>query len=78
MAKSIRAKAKMANRRKKRESGNYHAADAARLARISAKLLNKDKKEGDDEEMVEEEEEVEGEDDEKMEDDKGEQSPESS
>lgn len=63
MAKSVRAKAKMANRRKKREGGNYHAADAARVARISAKLLGKDKKEG--EENVDGEvegEKVEGED----------------
>jgi hypothetical protein len=55
MAKSIRAKAKMANRKKKREQGNYHAADAARVARLSAKLLGKQKEEGDDEEMVDEE-----------------------
>lgn len=41
MAKSLRAKAKMAGRRKKREAGNYHAADAARVQRISAKLLGK-------------------------------------
>lgn len=63
MAKSLRAKAKMANRRKKREGGNYHAADAARVARISAKLLGKEKKvdgegEEDDEEMVEDEEDA--------------------
>ncbi|ORX33810.1 hypothetical protein BD324DRAFT_638687 [Kockovaella imperatae] len=71
MAKSIRSKQKMAQRRKKRESGNYHAADAARVARLSAKLLGKGKgKEGEgegegeevvkdeegDEEMVEEQE----------------------
>ena len=35
----------MAARRKKRESGNYAAADAARVARLSAKLLKKDKAE---------------------------------
>lgn len=51
----------MAGRRKKREQGNYHAADAARVARISAKLLGKQPKgkgEEDEEVMEGEEEEV--------------------
>ena len=42
MTKSIRSKVKMAARRKKRENGNYAAADAARVARLSAKLLGTD------------------------------------
>lgn len=51
----------MAGRRKKREQGNYHAADAARVARIAEKLHGKKQKtEGDDDED-EEIEEVEGE-----------------
>lgn len=65
MAKSLRAKAKMAGRRKKREQGNYHAADAARVARISAKLLGKQPKaEGEEDEEV-----MEGEEEEVVEDD---------
>jgi hypothetical protein len=60
MAKSLRAKAKMAGRRKKREQGNYHAADAARVARISAKLLGKQPKaEGEEDEEVMEGEDAE-------------------
>ena len=42
MAKSIRAKGKMAARRK-RETGFYAATEAARLERLSAKLLGKGK-----------------------------------
>lgn len=68
MAKSIRAKAKMAARKKKRESGNYHAADAARVARLSARLLGKDKVKKEEiadgeeeEEVVEDDEEMKGE-----------------
>ena len=41
MAKSLRAKGKMADRRKKRESGFYAATEAARLERLSARLLGK-------------------------------------
>jgi hypothetical protein len=51
MAKSIRAKSKMAARKKKREVGNYAAADAARVQRLSEKLHGKDKKA--DEDMAE-------------------------
>lgn len=55
----------MAGRRKKREQGNYHAADAARVARISAKLLGKQPKaEGEEDEEV-----MEGEEEEVVEDD---------
>ena len=43
----------MAARKKKREQGSYHASDAARVARISAKLLGKDKEEGDVDEAME-------------------------
>jgi len=50
----------MAGRRKKREQGNYHAADAARVARISAKLLGKQPKaEGEEDEEVMEGEDAE-------------------
>ena len=67
MAKSLRAKAKMAGRRKKREQGNYHAADAARVARIAEKLHGKaQKKEGDEEVEEVEEDDVEGGDDAEM------------
>ena len=63
MAKSIRSKAKMAARRKKRESGNYHAADAARVARLSARLLGKKgKKDVEGDEVMEEEPEAQVED----------------
>lgn len=51
MAKSIRAKSKMAARKKKREVGNYAAADAARVQRLSEKLHGKEKKA--DEDMAE-------------------------
>jgi hypothetical protein len=57
MAKSIRAKTKMAARKKKREVGNYAAADAARVQRLSAKLLSKSKAQ--DEEKVKDGEEAE-------------------
>ncbi|ORY29972.1 hypothetical protein BCR39DRAFT_530367 [Naematelia encephala] len=61
MAKSIRAKAKMANRRKQRERGNYAAADAARVARLSARLLGKTKGKGKEgEEVKDDDEEVVG------------------
>jgi hypothetical protein len=43
MAKSIRAKTKMAARKKKREVGNYAAADAERVQRLSERLLGKSK-----------------------------------
>jgi hypothetical protein len=46
MAKSIRAKTKMAARKKKREVGNYAAADAARVERLSARLLGRSKAQG--------------------------------
>ena len=53
----------MAGRRKKREQGNYHAADAARVARIAEKLHGKKQKtEGEVDEDEEEVEKVEGED----------------
>jgi hypothetical protein len=38
MAKSLRSKTKRAYRHKKREDSTYAASDAARLARINAKL----------------------------------------
>jgi hypothetical protein len=41
MAKSTRSKTKRSFRRVKRESGVFAVADAARLARLSAKLKNK-------------------------------------
>lgn len=61
MAKSLRAKTKQANRRKKRQDeGSYYAAvEAARLKAVSDRLLGKEKKEGDDEEMMEDDD-VEG------------------
>lgn len=44
MAKSLRSKSKRAFRSKKRESGKYAAAEAARLNRVHAKLATaKDK-----------------------------------
>ena len=50
MAKSLRAKTKQANRRKKRnDEGSYYAAvEAARVQKVSDRLLGKDgaKKEG--------------------------------
>lgn len=48
MAKSLRSKVKREFRSKKREAGVYAATEAARLARLNAKLLStvsKDKKE---------------------------------
>jgi hypothetical protein len=48
MAKSLRSKVKRDFRSKKREAGVYAATEAARLARLNAKLLStvsKDKKE---------------------------------
>lgn len=61
MAKSIRSKAKMASRARKRNMSHYAATEAARTQRLSNKLLGKDKKaNGDDEEVKEEQ--VEGED----------------
>ncbi|WVR05341.1 hypothetical protein IAU60_002355 [Kwoniella sp. DSM 27419] len=67
MAKSIRAKANMASRARKRLSSHYAITDAARTQRLSDRLLGKDKenKEGmeveagdkveDDEEKMDEE-----------------------
>ena len=49
MAKSLRAKGKMADRRRKRESGFYAATEAARLERLSARLLGKNTSKGTDE-----------------------------
>lgn len=48
MAKSLRAKSKQANRRKKRndENSHYAAVEASRLKAVSDRLLGKDKKEG--------------------------------
>lgn len=45
MAKSLRAKTKQANRRKKRqdEHSHYAAVEASRVQRVSDKLLGKDK-----------------------------------
>lgn len=42
MAKSLRSKTKLAARRRKAHESHYAVANAARTARISAKLLNKD------------------------------------
>ncbi|KAJ3506230.1 hypothetical protein NLJ89_g6988 [Agrocybe chaxingu] len=44
MAKSLRSKTKRAFRSKKRESGAYAAAAAARLNRLNAKLIQTTKK----------------------------------
>ncbi|EIW70197.1 hypothetical protein TREMEDRAFT_30040 [Tremella mesenterica DSM 1558] len=41
MAKSLRAKTKMAGRRKKRNDSHYAVVEAARTARVSEKLLGK-------------------------------------
>ncbi|WWC69220.1 uncharacterized protein I206_103157 [Kwoniella pini CBS 10737] len=46
MAKSIRAKNKMASRARKRLVTHYAVTDAARTQRLSDKLLGKDKKTG--------------------------------
>ncbi|KAK8869566.1 hypothetical protein IAR55_000133 [Kwoniella newhampshirensis] len=46
MAKSIRAKAKMASRARKRLTSHYAITDAARTQRLSERLTGKDKKEG--------------------------------
>jgi len=43
MAKSIRAKVKMAARRKKRADGFYAATEVARLERLHARLMGKGK-----------------------------------
>lgn len=61
MAKSIRSKAKMASRARKRNMSHYAATEAARTQRLSDKLLGKDKKEDGDNEEVKEER-IEGED----------------
>jgi hypothetical protein len=53
MAKSLRSKVKLAARFRKAHMSHYAVADAARTARLSAKLLKKT--------VVEDEEEVEGE-----------------
>ncbi|WWC60869.1 uncharacterized protein I303_103445 [Kwoniella dejecticola CBS 10117] len=45
MAKSIRAKNKMASRARKRIQTHYAVTDAARTQRLSDKLLGKDKEE---------------------------------
>lgn len=55
MAKSIRSKAKMASRARKRNMSHYAATEAARTQRLSNKLLGKDKKEGEDNEEIKEE-----------------------
>ncbi|KAE8540930.1 hypothetical protein D1P53_002283 [Cryptococcus gattii VGV] len=61
MAKSIRSKAKMASRARKRNMSHYAATEAARTQRLSNKLLGKDKKEGEDNEEIKEEQ-IEGDD----------------
>ncbi|KAK6903181.1 hypothetical protein L486_06641 [Kwoniella mangroviensis CBS 10435] len=53
MAKSIRAKNKMASRARKRLQSHYAVSDAARTQRLSDKLLGKDKKDGEEEMNVE-------------------------
>ncbi|WVF71930.1 hypothetical protein IAT40_006740 [Kwoniella sp. CBS 6097] len=53
MAKSIRAKAKMASRARKRLQTHYAVTDAARTQRLSDKLLGKDK-EGQEQEQEQE------------------------
>lgn len=59
MAKSLRAKSKQANRRKKRndENSHYAAVEASRLKAVSDRLLGKNKPEGEGEAAVEGEEE---------------------
>lgn len=42
MAKSLRSKAKLAARKRKATESHYAVAEAARTARVSAKLLKKD------------------------------------
>lgn len=65
MAKSLRAKSKQANRRKKRNDpdSHYAAVEASRLKAVSDRLLGKSKAEagvtGDDKDKVEGTEEVE-------------------
>lgn len=61
MAKSIRSKAKMASRARKRNMSHYAATEATRTQRLSNKLLGKDKKEGEDNEEIKEEQ-IEGDD----------------
>lgn len=63
MAKSLRSKSKRSFRAKKRESGNYAAAEAARLNRLNAKLAavkDMDRPAPDDEEEMEAESEPQG------------------
>ncbi|OCF44204.1 hypothetical protein I317_01997 [Kwoniella heveanensis CBS 569] len=61
MAKSIRAKAKMASRARKRLQTHYAVTDAARTQRLSDKLLGKDKAATEATEEGKEEMQVEGE-----------------
>ncbi|WWD16173.1 hypothetical protein CI109_100598 [Kwoniella shandongensis] len=61
MAKSIRSKAKMASRARKRQTSHYGITEAARTQRLSDKLLGKSKKEGEDATEETEEAAVEGE-----------------
>ncbi|WVN86617.1 uncharacterized protein L203_101785 [Cryptococcus depauperatus CBS 7841] len=58
MAKSIRSKAKMASRARKRQQSHYAIADAARTQRLSDKLLGKDKPAGEAEETMEQDTEM--------------------
>ncbi|KAN0097696.1 hypothetical protein V8E55_002142 [Tylopilus felleus] len=63
MAKSLRSKSKRSFRAKKRESGKYAAAEAARLNRLNAKLAavkDMDRPAPDDEEEMEAESEPQG------------------
>ncbi|KAL1409051.1 hypothetical protein Q8F55_005875 [Vanrija albida] len=62
MAKSLRSKTKLAARRRKAHESHYAVANAARTARISAKLLNKEGGEQDAEGDDKMAEEAEGED----------------
>ena len=67
MAKSLRAKTKQANRRKKRQDENsyYAAVEAARVQKVSDRLLGKDqdgvKKEDGEDAVMEGDDEVEAE-----------------
>ncbi|TYJ58088.1 hypothetical protein B9479_001184 [Cryptococcus floricola] len=64
MAKSIRSKAKMASRARKRQQSHYAVAEAQRTQRLSDKLLGKTDKSG--EEIKEEDKEEAIEDDAEM------------
>lgn len=66
MAKSLRSKVKQAAGRKKRADSHYAIAEAARIQRLSDKLMEKSKEEKKSKDAAEAEAGIEGDDDAKM------------